>query len=365
MEDKEEEKERERIEKEDVRRVVEELDREQTVWELDKTRSKDQERREIARNMTLSREQNGKKRNLKNLGNNKGAKGAPAKKLRFGLIREDWGEAPNTTPREHGPGEEQEHPSTVHPMDGAMEQQTPTMNTHTLAEQEGAVFTEGCDTIATSRPQPRLMTQQSITAFLLPRGRAESNEDSHDSSNTVKDDPFEGGGGNVVMDSNSGSNELENTQVEGIEHLDSKIGGQDSTDDSDVMRHAAPSNVVAGDIELSNQLENSEEDISGGGMKCEFKRGVCQEHKLKGDKKVTKTKVWKKKKFGYGYVTTTKTSYSCKLEGVQPAAPEQHPGSSTAISLSPVTANSNGGYNSEFVSNNLIGQEDGLGIAGS
>ena len=224
------------------------------------------------------------------------------------------------------------------------------------------MFTGGCDTIATSRPQPRLLTQQSITAFLLPGGRAASHEDSQDSHNTFKDDPFEcgEGGGNVVMDSNSGDIDIGNTQVEDIEHSDSRIVGQDSTEDSEVMRSAAPSNAAG----LSNKLENEEEDISSG-VKCEFKRGVCQEHKIKGDKKVTKTKAWRKKKFGYGYVTTTKTTYSCRLEGVPITAPEQHPGSTTAISLSPGIANSKGGYNSDFVSNNLIGLEEEPRIAGS
>ena len=35
-------------------------------------------------------------------------------------------------------------------------------------------------------------------------------------------------------------------------------------------------------------------------------------HKLKGNKMITTTKVWKKKKYGYGFVSSRKTTYSCK-----------------------------------------------------
>ena len=38
-------------------------------------------------------------------------------------------------------------------------------------------------------------------------------------------------------------------------------------------------------------------------------------NKLKGDKSTTKCKVWRKKKFGNGYVTITKVTYSCSVEG--------------------------------------------------
>ena len=290
-------------------------------------------------------------------------------------------------------------------MDGALEQHTPARNTPTPLEQGGAEFTEGCDTKATSRPQTRLLTQQSIEAFLLSRGRADENKGSHDSNKIVKNDPFDEGGGNVVMDSNAETNGLKNTQVDNIEHLDSTIVGQDNSEDKDTMGPTAPSNVAAVGTRLSKNFElldvspktvkttflvgemkgkgdTSDENVDaedimmmkngdndkgdvhddevipneiegdelmGGGsgdrmVMCEFKRGICQRHKLKGEKKVTKTRVWRKKKFGFGYVTTTKTTYSCRLQNVQPAAPEQRPGSSIASSLSPEIANSNGAY---------------------
>ena len=47
-------------------------------------------------------------------------------------------------------------------------------------------------------------------------------------------------------------------------------------------------------------------------VQCEFTRGYCTTHKLKGNKMITTTKVWKKKKYGYGFVSSRKTTYSCK-----------------------------------------------------
>ena len=44
---------------------------------------------------------------------------------------------------------------------------------------------------------------------------------------------------------------------------------------------------------------------------CEFRRGVCLTHKLKGNKKTLSIKKWKKKKYGYGWVTVKETQYSC------------------------------------------------------
>ena len=45
--------------------------------------------------------------------------------------------------------------------------------------------------------------------------------------------------------------------------------------------------------------------------KCEFKRGVCTEHKVKGNKMVNSTKKWQEKKSGYGWVTIRRVTYTC------------------------------------------------------
>ena len=49
---------------------------------------------------------------------------------------------------------------------------------------------------------------------------------------------------------------------------------------------------------------------------CMFsKKGMCDMHKIKGDMKRSKTKAWRKKKFGYGWVTTTGVTYTCSMAG--------------------------------------------------
>ena len=43
------------------------------------------------------------------------------------------------------------------------------------------------------------------------------------------------------------------------------------------------------------------------------KKGMCLVHNIKGDRREYKHKVWKQKKYGYGYVTCKKVVYSCPL----------------------------------------------------
>ena len=49
----------------------------------------------------------------------------------------------------------------------------------------------------------------------------------------------------------------------------------------------------------------------GGSNECEFKRGICSIHKLKGKKMVTTTKKWVAKKGGYGWSYSRKVTYTC------------------------------------------------------
>ena len=47
---------------------------------------------------------------------------------------------------------------------------------------------------------------------------------------------------------------------------------------------------------------------------CDFsKQGVCRIHKTKGNKMSRKTKVWRKKRYGYGWVTITQSSHTCRM----------------------------------------------------
>ena len=40
--------------------------------------------------------------------------------------------------------------------------------------------------------------------------------------------------------------------------------------------------------------------MNGEVQECQFIRGFCKEHKIKGEKLKVKHKVWVKKKYGYG-----------------------------------------------------------------
>ena len=48
-------------------------------------------------------------------------------------------------------------------------------------------------------------------------------------------------------------------------------------------------------------------------VECEFVRGTCKNHRIKGTRKVTSTKKWTKKKHGFGWVTQKKVTYSCPV----------------------------------------------------
>ena len=76
-------------------------------------------------------------------------------------------------------------------------------------------------------------------------------------------------------------------------------------------------------------------------------------HKLKGDKITQKRKVWRKKKYGYGYVTISQVTYSCK-GGMKPMNSETSIDSNEP-NLSPVLTNEQGGSTTVMFSRVLIG----------
>ena len=93
--------------------------------------------------------------------------------------------------------------------------------------------------------------------------------------------------------------------------------------------------IPEGDDEMGEQAcvvdrdkKNDDNDIVGGGPECQFKRGRCIEHKIKGDKIVTSKKRWTQKKGGvWGWSTTRIVSYTCSMGG-------RCSGSSTRIDVS-------------------------------
>ena len=78
--------------------VEEELTREQSVWEQRRTNTKDKERRDIVKNLGSLNT-----RSMKRIEDIREKKGAPPKRMRYGLLEEDWGEAPTTITGELSP----------------------------------------------------------------------------------------------------------------------------------------------------------------------------------------------------------------------------------------------------------------------
>ena len=101
-----------------------------------------------------------------------------------------------------------------------------------------------------------------------------------------------------------------------VGHID-KYDNNDCDDPGDVLRITAGGN------------NDCVEDKTGGVIAddiperlCEFKRGWCIYHKVKGDKTQKKVKKWAKKKFGYGWVTSTLVEYTCHLGDSDKPAPD-------------------------------------------
>ena len=48
------------------------------------------------------------------------------------------------------------------------------------------------------------------------------------------------------------------------------------------------------------------------GTDCQFRRGVCLQHKTIGDRQIVKSKKWGKVKNGYWWIHSSKVRYACK-----------------------------------------------------
>ena len=56
---------------------------------------------------------------------------------------------------------------------------------------------------------------------------------------------------------------------------------------------------------------------------CTFdRRGVCKNHRIRGVKNQQKSRKWAKKKFGYGWITVTTTTYTCVQDQCDKEPPE-------------------------------------------
>ena len=72
------------------------------------------------------------------------------------------------------------------------------------------------------------------------------------------------------------------------------------------------------DHDVATSLRNDDVNTEAGDImsvehSCEFRRGICTLHKIKGEKTQRKVKKWAKKRYGYGWVTNTIVEYTCHL----------------------------------------------------
>ena len=121
----------------------------------------------------------------------------------------------------------------------------------------------------------------------------------------------------------------------------------------------------------SMEDQNTDKDVGGTGIysskmvggykrvvQCEFVRGVCKQHNLKGSRMVTKTKVWRQKKHGYGWVTVSRVTYTCSYSGMKTSLSDAGL-SSMGTSTSPVSVDEKGEPSSNNILGNIIGQSSG------
>ena len=67
---------------------------------------------------------------------------------------------------------------------------------------------------------------------------------------------------------------------------------------------------------------------------CQFKRGVCSMHGVKGVKRVEEQKRWTKLKNGFGWRTTRKVKYTCTFTDKKPVSSNQTDDIGPSTSLS-------------------------------
>ena len=76
-----------------------------------------------------------------------------------------------------------------------------------------------------------------------------------------------------------------------------------------LVGEGGPDDVILGEVD--KRVET--------GPTCQFYRGRCKFHKIRGEKIVKKVRNWVKKKYGYGWLTTTVIEYSCPSRQLPPS----------------------------------------------
>ena len=347
VEDKEEVEKR----KEQMRKRREEIDQElsleQNNWEQEKSREMAKERKEAVKNLGSNNTTKGRrsKRQVE-IGNQdirlKGSK----RQRKYSLLSEDWG-APGSIAEE--PGEGAKHKEGEH-------QIPPTPS----REPEGGGSTSPITEVKEALGETKVLVQGKITLFLsekLEQGtpRAElhmgiGSSDQGGEPGAIGSSPnHQLPGGDHSRDERGAAYGPGDDQEEPLSPCIKSGGGFESLETAPSVGQTLKDDNVEDDIcrledaklkddlgMMSNKMMSNDPQVmssgvnsNGGGganvipdvemsnvvQECQFVRGICVEHKIKGEKLKIKHKAWVKKKFGYGWLTTTKVKYSCNLMG--------------------------------------------------
>ena len=398
VEDEKEEEEREQETRREQEQIDTDLVREQEEWERSKTKSRDAERRRTVER--IKDKGAGWKGAKKQKRTQLGSKEAPSKRRKYALLWENWGNLPITEARE--PLEPLREQSVLHPgSNTTMEQDKRELVYPNTPASHNPEVELGPDTTAITLLRDKTLTQQDITGFLLPsreEGRADSQAGLGSSDGVARGD-YLGGDRydtdegyecvvNVEEDSDNYSDQINTVSgTGGYQHVRNtvceaapSVGNTDTLleqtmmeddilneEDGETLRDEDEAchghSVVAEDVGVVTKQNNmNDKDVSEcvsmskEPSVCSFtKKGVCVTHNIKGDVLKTKTKVWRKKKYGYGWVTTTTVTYKCSMAGV--GLIMSTGSTSELLSPAPSLANNKGDYIVGSAIGGMVGQE--------
>ena len=90
----------------------------------------------------------------------------------------------------------------------------------------------------------------------------------------------------------------------------SLLSSIDKSEECVVLGQDCASITVSNDAEMTTGHDCAADTVRY--EECEFtKRGMCKTHGIKGKRTELKSKVWKKRKYDYGYDTTKKIVFTC------------------------------------------------------
>ena len=346
----EEREKREQELKELEKNLVEEQEEEHHGWEQGKTKLKDRERRkELVKDLSSKGAGSLKARRRKGMEDDQGnPESGRRKRRRYGLIEKDWGITPvepPLPPREqtvqgsstNNRAEEQPRGASTTPSPAA----TP-VKEDWGCDKSGLVVTPnqialfqpmgggtGTDGRVETLTEGDITTTQENEYALSNVGVMEERckvmvEDTH-----------------VVECHGTESGTDHHLSVEN--HSESHYGPKDTTMCEDTVTPSVVSKPdTMGNMNFKGATKTEITDDNADEV-CVYKRGYCTYHKSKGVRMVTKTKKWGKMKTGFGWIYSSKVSYSCRVKSDN--LQTTNFGSSGSESQSPGLADNNLGIN--------------------